>query len=522
MARRPGRPAALAFDDTRFDGPAVNVRARIGWLLRVNRLASSDPDNRSLTRFAKRLRSAGVVCDNPRVSGWESAQSAIPLWVVDEYESLLSLRPGHLRSVCVCLHAALSPTETARSVRRHVAPTHVRSPQSDLDAAYGRITEHTPTGADWLALTDLLTGTGEMFLPRQIVESLSAQLLSELMRSVGTAYSARITALTDLIAHRPLAASVTKSIHTVVREPGVQGVVDPLSILGEVTNRQLIQSLLASMVNADSSLRDEAGQTLLSLLSTHEFPETSLADLHRMLVNLVADGNDSGTQAWARTLDAYLPPASRPLAGAHAPTIHRHAAARSADTTATSERDRLVEFAEAGQRSTGLATDPMYLRLIDEALFSTHPTRRHHASLLLVASPYRSATAEVAADWTESSDSTSTRAAAATLLGYVSGAEQEPVLQRWLASDRVDLRRAALTALAHGQGLDPTTDLNAMRHAGGVSEDTLTYAAGMTAHPVLHAWAGDETAPGAMRHRARWWLTHGPAVRDDHTTIQPA
>jgi hypothetical protein len=551
-----GRPAALPVDGTPFDGPRVDVEARLAWLLRLHRLCSPDPDNRSLAGFARRLRATGVTCDSARVSRWETGRAAVPDQVVARYERVLGVPAGALRSVRAGLRALTRDAAPAPDA----FPTD--PPQDRLDRVYDRLTAPGADGGDWLDLADLLAGPGpqRVLLPGRLLESWVGRLVAELMRAVGTAYTTRFQALTALITHRPLTPLVAAAIDAVVREPGAQGVADPVSLLGEVGTPAITARLLDAFAHETGGIRLGSAHALLNLIVTGTLPATHHTAHHDTHHRTTADDPHGPGAALATMLTTRLP--AHPLAG----DVDKRAADQrvgadkrpgtdgrvgadkragadgrlGADATTLawyelSRRTGAGALAAAARERLGIEDDPMLDRIVLEALGSRHLERRHHAGLLLLASPYRPAIAALTADAAAHHPHPPARHAAATLLRYVVGPAQLPVLHDWLTPSRPhaghpgaglssagppnDGRRelvgVGLGALAHAgvpAGQAGRVDLTSLLGMPGVSGSALVYAAGMTGAPALRDWADDPGTVAPLRQAARWWLRHGPAI----------
>ncbi|WP_207126652.1 hypothetical protein [Actinocatenispora comari] len=486
---RQGRPPEMPADGTPFDGPRVDVEGRLGWLLRVSRLTADDPDNRSLTGFATRLRQTGSPAGTPQISRWETGRLPASDAVFTRYETILGLPAGGLGSVAVGLRSALgAPLPAARP-----APADILALRRRYDLVHERLAATDVAGGTWLAFADILRTDGlVVLLPSRYLDELLGRLLDEMMRSVGIAYTTRFTALAMLVAQPELTADVVGAIDAVAHEPGAQGVVDAVSLLGEVGDAPAAGRLLALLAADDAVLRLGAAHALLNMTNLGTLPARHAAAMARILRRL--DEHDPAVTVLAGRTPA-------PLAAPPPPVRRRPPPAA----------DR---FALAARARTGLEFDPMLCRLVAEAVGSRYTERRHHAALLLLASPYRAVVAEVATGVAGSDPDAAIRRGAAGLLRYVVGPPQVPVLRRWLRSERPDLRAAALGALPHAGVPAEAVGTDLAAGAGRPPRPTgpLIYAAGMTGHPLLRRWADDPATEPAVRRTARWWLRHGSAV----------
>ena len=102
------RPSDLIIDETPLDGARIDIPARIGWLLRVNRLVhgASLRDVSARLKETGRPASVAVLSRLERSGGRNGA-------VVDGYEELLGLTPGRLRAPvdALCRTFAYAPPD---------------------------------------------------------------------------------------------------------------------------------------------------------------------------------------------------------------------------------------------------------------------------------------------------------------------------------------------------------------------------------------------------------------------------
>ncbi|MEV0843459.1 hypothetical protein AB0I55_28425 [Actinocatenispora sera] len=478
-------------DPTPFDGPQVDVEARLGWLLRVSRLTADDPDNRSLAGFAARLRATGSPAGTPQISRWETGRLPAPAAIFARYETILGLPAGSLGSIAVGLRSALGAPRPVVPP----APPDIVALRRRYDLVHERLEDAEVAGGTWLAFADILRTDGlVVLLHSRVLDALLARLIDEMMRSVGIAYTTRFTALATLLTRPGLTADVVGAIDTGAREPGAQGVVDAISLLGELGDAAAAGRLLALLAGDDATLRLGAAHALLNMANVGTLPARHTAAMGRILHRL--DEHDP-----AVTVLAGRAPLPAPRCPPPAPVRRRPPPAA----------DR---FALVAHARTGLEFDPMLCRLVAEAVASRYTERRHHAALLLLASPYRAAVAEVATGVVGTDPDAATRRGAAGLLRYVVGPPQVPALRRWLRSERADLRAAALGALPHAGVPAEAIGPDLAAGAGRPPRPTgpVIYAAGMTGHPLLRRWADDPATEPSVRRTARWWLRHGPAV----------
>ena len=157
-------------------------------------------------------------------------------------------------------------------------------------------------------------------------------------------------------------------------------------------------------------------------------------------------------------------------------------------------------------------------RIIREALFSARGEHRHHASLLLLGSPFRKYLAAALAEQIDAADSWEDPAVPRMqrLLRYLAGPEQEPTLLRWAATaDDNSLRDIALT-LGHlpPSGADLGVLVARLKGDNAMPDRGILYGLGMRQDRALIALANDQNRPADLRSAASWWLRQGGAVLD--------
>ncbi|WP_459974232.1 hypothetical protein, partial [Nocardioides pyridinolyticus] len=166
--------------------------------------------------------------------------------------------------------------------------------------------------------------------------------------------------------------------------------------------------------------------------------------------------------------------------------------------------------------------DLMLRRLLREALFHSHKPRRHHAALLIAASPYRTSAARhllrLAAD-----DNDLLAARAWTVLMRVGdGDQRERVVQMACSEQRPSVRARALVNVGLGGSLTPEQSRAvADRYDASkpLERHATLFALGMAGSPELAGFAGSED-PETQRG-ARWWLGQGTAIHDSDV-VRPA
>ncbi|MDE9366042.1 hypothetical protein PZ938_10545 [Luteipulveratus sp. YIM 133132] len=509
MTRGPGRPAQILGDASDLDAPAVDLRTRVAWLARVSRCASADPAVSKQVAFAQRMREAGVGASSTKVSLWENAHQPMTLAVLAGYEQVLGLPSGQLQSTCEGLGRSIfssgrSPLQRARALG---------GGQQLLDTVYDAVSHQATTGGDWFGLTSYWDHVPGAMVPVAIVRQLTATLLGEMVRACGVAYVTRYQALCHLADHPIYAQVLVDTVLDFVAVPGVEPVIDAISLLGEGLAEQTAPELLT--LGADPVGRVRAGATaaLANQIRMGSFPHALRPRLRQLIGALCAGSVDDARLA--RRLIVRLPESEREegLAVLRRRTTPPSQAPSPRRTLPTLVQVDTSRYERAAQEATGLPRDPVLRRLLHEVHVHDRIELRHHACLLLMASPYRTAVADVALTALREQPRTPAWAGAAILLSYLATEEHAADLLALTGHERDDVRQAALTALTHACGVPPEVDLLAASTLGGVPDAAVRYAAGMAAHPALGEWTRSETIPTDIRERCRWWQRHGAAVR---------
>lgn len=516
MARR-GRPPLLPEDLTPFDAPTVDLRARAAWLLRVSRLQSDDEDVRSLRAFAAQASQNGRRFDPARISQIETGTTAVNLPTIAYYEGALHLGPGTLRSVLELLGQSTpgvgSPVLTGPP--SYADPTQA---QRRLDVVFDGAYAGRATGGDWLTLTDLLTSTPAVLLPTAVLDDLTRQLVGEMARSVGSAFTARFQALRRMVLTPRLAPSVSRSVMSLVKEPGVGPVIDVLTLLGETADVGNARTLIRLLEERTGSVRTGAAYALLNMVVMSLFPDAETPRLERTVADLLGSG-DEGASETGQLLQARLPDESARRVRDRPGLADAFSATAPPWSRQPLQRRRYEQAAVRPLLAAALDTSPLdednlLLRLLQEVVFSQRLERRHESSLLLMASPYRRPVAEALMARLPVETDPEIRSAFSVLLGYLADSSQVPALVGWLSSDDEELRETALRALAHGGALPADVDLPGLVDDGRVRTGSVLYVAGMTAHPALHVFAADRSRGHELCQQARWWLHAGGRLSD--------
>ncbi|MFJ9631593.1 XRE family transcriptional regulator [Streptomyces sp. NPDC101175] len=180
-------------------GAAPGRRARVAWLLRVNRLLAGESSLRSLPAFATAFHGGSYdrEVSVSTVSRWETGRTPVPWKAVRRYEELLALPRNTL-------------TATARTVWRFWAPGPVLGvdpagpaarPMEDL--LEQAVSHDVMTGDDWDQLVDGLCARPDVVLmPSGTWSALSERLVEEMVIADDLPWMLRFESLNRLLNHR--------------------------------------------------------------------------------------------------------------------------------------------------------------------------------------------------------------------------------------------------------------------------------------------------------------------------------
>lgn len=499
-----GRPVVIPEDITPLRGARVDARVRVAWLLRLNRLAYAPGP---AGRFVDRLRAHGCALGPSTLCRYETGVEAVPKSAVRAYERALDLPTGQLLGACFGLDRVFGPTLSPESPRR--------VSRAALTEALGqwetRVAAGAMTGADWIHVADALTRPSGPVLPLSMLHGWMDQLVLEAMRSVRHAYTTRVHALGVLMTDRAAGRIVLDAVARVTAQPGAQNVTNVIPVLGSSPDPAVLQWLIEHFERSEGEQMWGAAYGLLIQICNGRMPADLVPRVARAALAAAGEGEGRGEPAFAvaQRLSAKLTQQVVGRLGYYAaPTMP---GARVQSPTA------LSTYRSAALRESGL-DDPLLDRLLREALSPDFVERRHHSSLLLAASPYRSVVSEVATQQVADPSGPYAEEAAAHLLGYLAIPEQRDRLTALLTTAPAS-RAGLLRALAHTGGVPERVDLVALA-ADPRLAPTVVYAAGMSKHPDLARMAADSRLAGMPAQRsAAWWQATGGAIAESPAVL---
>lgn len=507
MARGPGRPAQILGDSSELRSARLDLRARVAWLARVSRCASPEPAAARQATFAAKLQEVGVGASSTKVSLWENARQPFTLAELAGYEAVLDLPKGQLQATCEGLTRSLRP-DGRQPLQRERA---LVGGQGLLDTVYDAATRQAATGGDWFALTSYWDHVPGSMVPITIVRQLVSTLLDEMVRSCGTAFVTRFQALCHLADHPVYAQVLVDSVLDFVSVPGVEPVIDALSLLGEGLADQTAPVLLQLGMDPLPRIRSGAVHALTTQIVLGTFPRELRPQLLRLIGSLCAGSLED--TVLARSLLVRLPPEEQAQGRS---LLARRARPAGSDTPVPAPRPVNIDLSRyevAARAATGLPSDPVLHRLLAEAHVHDLLELRHNACLLLMASPYRASLAEVSLAVLLERPGTPASVSAGVLLGYLAVPEQAESLEKALSHPSPAVHQQVLMALTHAVGVPHHVDLNTLTTTPGKPDKITLYAAGMAGHPHLKEWLDEPRQDQEVIDRCRWWLRNGTAIR---------
>jgi hypothetical protein len=498
------RPASEPEDATPLDGSRIDVSARIGWLLRTNRLAQGIP----LRAMAQRLVEAGTPYSVATLSRVETGALRHGA-VTGAYERALSLPHGALRSPVdvLCRTFPYSPAD--------VAPDLPPRDLADFSAACAAVTADRPSGPDWLRLAEHhQTGTG-LGLPEQLMRPLVRRLAGEVGRSVGVAYTTRYEALARLRCSE-YADLVDEVARELVLAPGAQVVNDLMSAVAELPTPGLLRWAGDMLAHPSPPVALGATLAIQNMRSVGGLD----AEEWRHLVTPFVRAYEGAAADRARRehltlLFKNLPPGIRTAVQGRLDA--RLEPVRGPEAWSPSARNGHFQYvaglADRVCSATGMSGRPILTRLLFECLYDFRATRVATASFLLNASPFVPMLQPLILETVRTGPDDTTRHGAAALLAALMVPWRKPDVADWLTGTDVTLAHAGLVVTAHAGAAVPVEVLRALLDDPRVDPRLVLYSAGMCGHPALPDLTVDPTLPEPVRAAAAWWLREGRRIR---------
>lgn len=497
------RPSDPIEDLTDLDGPRIDIAARIGWLLRISRASRGV----SLREMSRQLSLLGRVVSVPTLSTLER-QGVREGLLIDRYEHVLQLPPGHLRAPVdvLCRTFSYAPADRAGDL---VGPAGLR----EVDAAFAPVMGGTATGGEWFAWARLVgAGTGAA-VPSEVITPLVQRLLEELVRAVGLAYVTRYEAIASLRCgvYGELVEDVVRRM--VLDEATQAAAPSVLTAVAEHPTRRLL-AWLGELLEHDCDIVVAAACRAMENLRTVgglEASDWQVVVAPFLRAHALAEGPERGE--WLTVLFKNLPPGARhsirsrldgplwPLEGPRSwgqgPGNAHHAIC-----------ERLA--AEAVEVA-GLEPQPMLARLLFELLYDFRGARVATSAWLLMASPVVEELQDLLVGLARTTPDDVTARAAVRALRHLQAPRGEDRLRAWMIEADLWEDASGLVVAANAAVRVPDA-LGRVRQAPPSQALRLVEALGMAEDPDLAEIAADEDLAPGLRAWARWWLRVGGRV----------
>lgn len=502
-----GAPFKVLDDATPLAGDRVDVAVRVGWTLRMARLASGGRAARGFAEMSALLAERGVSASVSTLHRLESGQARLG-HVVTAYEDVLGLPAGALRAPIdiTCRTFAYSPPD------RGVDP--LPRTVEEMDALVGAVDDRSgdgtgATGGAWLAWARAVVGVGGLGVPGGLMRDLVARLLSEMGRASGTGYHARYEALA-LLRRSDYGTLVLEVARDAVAEPHVQVLYDLMSVVGESVTPDARDWAARLLLDERDRVSFGASLCLENMLEVGGDPSVLVEVLPQLVEAFEATDADAERWSWLSHLVRLMPPGpraacrraiGRPLA----PTVQIPDWSR----TSLNEHWTTCEgLARDITDAVGLPPQPLLARMLFEIAMGPHESRAVTASMLLCGIPGLGDRAgeTIAALSEEHPDPLVRDRVARRLIGLVH--DQMPHQARpWLSGGHERVGTALLLAGSTGTPVDESL---LRQEVGGDGRRAALYAAGMTGAPLLGDLLDDPDPD--LRGGAAWWRAHGTRV----------
>lgn len=500
--------------------------ARLGWLLRINRVMSRDPRHVRLRGFAGVLHDLGTRpgLAPSTVFRWENGTTRFDHTVVRAYEDLLAVENNGL--VAITDTVARFYGDGTRA-----APMLTRRPQDSdtcavlLDELIDRARHGGDlTGADWNDLTGLLCQHPHAIVsPRSTWSALAERLMTEMAVADGVSWMHRSEAFQRLIAHPVGGPAAIAATASAAADRSAQSMIGTVSVF-DATASPTAAALVVRHLRNPVTERTFSGALLACFRKVRyrHFTPLQLAMVMDVLVELLAGSVPAETSSLALAVLRLLPDRMK------SQLDHGIWDRLPAMLTAADGQGRLVARVRdnvsaslAGRIPT--PRDAHLHTLISEAVFCDVFDQRLYAQLMLYSTPYRPAVAdalgrELARSWHDPVLAVPLLEA----LRVLGMADQRLLIERLLLDPvaPASIRDEAACALAHADGQTRTgywrRVIDAQLARYGRSRlptelsvlDRITYAVGMADDlTALAEIAGRPEMPQRVRVSARWWLS---------------
>lgn len=509
----------------------VSARARVGWLLRVNRTLDTHSRNRSLNDFAHDFAPDQRIAPST-LSRWETGKVAIPHWVPARYEATLAL-PSMLLSAAADTSYRYH-TQPAALIPNWAQHRRRPTPRPVLDQLVDRaVGDDMMTAGAWDRLSELIAGRPQLVLsPATTWSRLTERLLTELSIADGVQWMVRAESYHRLIAHPHGQEPAIFTATAAADDSSAQSMIGHLSVFTASSHPAAGTSVIRHVIDP-ATIRTFYG-ALLTSVKKLRYGHFSLAQVRSLLPVLLEllTGNQEEAGLAARMFAA-LPSDLRAQLPRRFHTATGLAAAVTADESVVRLCDSVVSTAAGEDR---LSPDPVLPVLVHEMLADPVFDVRLCAMFLLYASPYRPHLARALATelitlLRRRTDRLRTLRILESLRVLGGPTQRTLVEELLLAQDMpAEVHDMAAYTLGHigGRSTDDFYRKAFSRYSSHWARtstardasvlDRLVYAFGIHHNDgLLRRAATDQTLPGNVRTAAAWWLRLPPHLRHSAT-----
>lgn len=526
LARRRGRPQRLPEDLSPIGARRPHCDPRVAWLLTTNRLLGHDPELARRSAFIRALAERGVIAEATRISRWESGTSPLPRSAAVAYELALGLPEGYLTAVVAGMRRAFDGDAGSTTGRRDLDSRAVVLSDLDLETLLDHTESGAATGAHWLRLGAQLSRYERTYLRQTEWANLCGRLITELGSAVGLGYVRRYEAAAYLIRNANAQPHLTRALGQFVTHPDTQVIAPVLNLLAEVRHESAGRLVVRMTDSENPHLRKAALSVAATKVHRGHFDGGMLGRLESHALGSLRRGESLDARLDSFDLAVQLPDESWSR-------ISDKLRSKRAFSLVNQARNggELVPSAHAAAVVGDLATaaqaetpshgphelDMMLRRLLRESLLHAHKPRRHHAAMLLAASPYSPAVARQCRELARHPNDLLAARAWTVLMRVGAHSDCADVVHSALAESRTSIRARALVTvgLTPGELAEPDAE---QISAGVTAESRLLeqqaglFALGMSGSDQIKDLTEHPFEP--IGRGAEWWLQQGPAIHD--------
>lgn len=501
-------------DATPLDGDRVDAAVRAAWLLRTARLAG--PDRLSQAAVGTALREQGVRTHARLMSEVENGKVRHGR-IVDGYERALGLPEGHLRAPIDVLYRSSpgAPADRDPATRGDAGTPLSVQAVSDLG---DRLRSPARRGGDWLAWSRALGEPDARGFPSWLMRDWLRQLVDELGRSVGSAYTTRLQSVAQLRTG-PYASLVLEAAREAVATPHAQVVLDVVTAVADFSDDRVLEWAVDLLADPRPMALRAAGALLRQAPAAAACPperwEVVVDAMASAVGRAAREPQEAGRLAPLLELLRDLPPSVRQRVLALAPTTGPVPAPEVTALGApvlSNPRWRVVTtLAERAGEDT--PDRSVLARLLFELLWDPRQVRHLPAALVLRASPLAGPVRTAVLDWLVREARPSERGTCwrlAQLGPPLPDADLTGLFA--MGPDGVACGAVMLAHAGQRVGSDVLDDL--LEHPE--HRRRALYVAGLTEDPWLDKVATDLGQPEAVRGAARWWQERRGLIDDTH------